>query len=138
MDYKELTKKERFLILDLAELAMGGDKGALENFREMTGASIKTVGDIYRIMGDVHRPMSKGERDEDHGRIKQRMVGPVPIKPQLDWGGCRPGSGRPSLPEEEVKKTRSIKFSDTEWEALKDTAAEQGVSVSEYIRGKVL
>lgn len=138
MDYKNLTQKERCLILDLAELAIGGDKEALENLREITGINIKTVADAYRIMRDVYNVMPKKERVEDHIKTKERMFGDVPTKPQPNWGGYRPGAGRPSLPNTEIRKTKSIKFSDSEWEKIKELAKESGVSASEYIRSKAL
>lgn len=53
-------------------------------------------------------------------------------------GGYRPRSGRPNLPDEDLKKARSIKFSDTEWNHLKQEAKRQNITASEYIRSKVL
>ena len=53
-------------------------------------------------------------------------------------GGARQGSGRPNLPDEDLKKARSIKFSDTEWNHLKQEAKRQNITASEYIRSKVL
>lgn len=53
-------------------------------------------------------------------------------------GGKREGSGRPALPDEDKKRPRSIKFSDAEWDWLKQEASRQGVSASEYIRSRVL
>lgn len=58
--------------------------------------------------------------------------------PLYTHGGARPGSGRPALPEEKVKKARSIKFSDVEWETIKEKADMAGLSVSEYVRNKAL
>lgn len=51
-------------------------------------------------------------------------------------GGSRPGSGRPAV--EDKKIARSIKFSDPEWETVKEKASSEGVSASEYVRNKVL
>ena len=53
-------------------------------------------------------------------------------------GGYRPGAGRPSLPEDEIRKTRAIKFTDAEWEKIKKKADAEGLSASEYIRTKAL
>ena len=51
-----------------------------------------------------------------------------------NWGGARRGSGRPSLPKDEVKKIRTVKMSDKEWEKLGELAGEKGKTKSEYIR----
>src|SRR5690606_24842981 len=53
-------------------------------------------------------------------------------------GGSRPGAGRPPLPEGEVRKARSVKFSDAEWEAVKEMATMAGISTSEFIRMRAL
>jgi hypothetical protein len=53
-------------------------------------------------------------------------------------GGTRPGAGRPSLPEDEVRKARSVKFSDAEWEQVKKKAQTSKMNISEYIRNNVL
>ena len=49
-------------------------------------------------------------------------------------GGARRGSGRPSLPKDEVKKIRTIKMSDKEWSKLGELAEKVGKTKSEYIR----
>lgn len=49
-----------------------------------------------------------------------------------EWGGAREGAGRPEI--EDKKKGRSIKFSDTEWKAVKEKADAAGISISEYVR----
>ena len=46
--------------------------------------------------------------------------------------------GRPAIPEDQKRKTRSIKMSDKEWEELQRKAREAGVSAAEYIRLKTL
>ena len=51
-----------------------------------------------------------------------------------NWGGARRGSGRPSLPKDEVKKIRTIKMSDKEWSKLGELAEKVGKTKSEYIR----
>lgn len=56
----------------------------------------------------------------------------------MRWGGTRPGAGRPSLPEDEVRKARSVKFSDAEWEMVKEKAQASGMNISEYIRSNTL
>ncbi len=55
-----------------------------------------------------------------------------------EHGGSRPGAGRPPLPEDEVRKARSVKFSDTEWEQVKEKAKASGMNISEYIRSNTL
>lgn len=50
------------------------------------------------------------------------------------WGGRRAGAGRPALPEDEVKKIRTIKMSDKEWEKIGELAGKKGITKSEYIR----
>jgi hypothetical protein len=52
-------------------------------------------------------------------------------------GGKRLGSGRPAAGDD-LKKPRSIKFSDAEWDWVKQEARRHGLSASEYIRSKVL
>ncbi len=51
-----------------------------------------------------------------------------------NWGGARRGSGRPTLPKDEVKKIRTVKMSDKEWKKLGELAGEKGMTKSEYIR----
>ena len=51
-----------------------------------------------------------------------------------NWGGARRGSGRPSLPKDEVKKIRTVKMSDKEWRKLGELAEKVGKTKSEYIR----
>lgn len=51
-----------------------------------------------------------------------------------NWGGARRGSGRPSLPKDEVKKIRTVKMSDKEWRKLGELAEKEGKTKSEYIR----
>lgn len=41
-----------------------------------------------------------------------------------NWGGSRPGSGRPKLPEGEKRTMRSMKATDAEWEKIKAYAKE--------------
>ena len=55
-----------------------------------------------------------------------------------EHGGYRPGSGRPPLPDSEVRKGRLIKLTDVEWEFIKEKAAAENLSASEYVRRKVL
>ena len=45
--------------------------------------------------------------------------------------------GRPSMTDDEKRKLRSIKMTDTEWKAMQDLADEVGISVAELIRRKV-
>ena len=51
-----------------------------------------------------------------------------------NWGGARRGSGRPSLPKDDVKKIRTVKMSDKEWRKLGELAEKDGKTKSEYIR----
>ena len=51
-----------------------------------------------------------------------------------NWGGARRGSGRPPLPKDEVKKIRTVKMSDKEWQKIGELAEQKGKTKSEYIR----
>lgn len=52
-------------------------------------------------------------------------------------GGKRPGAGvKPRSGE--VSKNHSIKFTDIEWETLRQLAETQNQSISEYVRRKAL
>ena len=51
-----------------------------------------------------------------------------------NWGGARRGSGRPTLPKDEVKKIRTVKMSDKEWKKLGELAEKKRKTKSEYIR----
>lgn len=115
MDYTALSKRERALIVDLAELALGGDKDARENLESITGINFATAGDIYRVMTDTQKSMTKSELSEDYNNAMQRSCGPVPTKPRGDWGGAREGSGRPST----GRKKKSFYITDEENEALR-------------------
>lgn len=53
-----------------------------------------------------------------------------------NWGGHRPGSGRPPL--EDKRKPRSIKMSDAEWSKIQELAQKNKMNTSEYIRFKAL
>ena len=46
--------------------------------------------------------------------------------------------GRPPLPPEKKRKTRSIKMSDAEWEEIRRRAARKDISAAEYIRQNTL
>ena len=48
------------------------------------------------------------------------------------------GPGRPGLPEEVIRKNRSIKMSDAEWEKIKSLAAAKGLPASDFIRYRTL
>ena len=52
------------------------------------------------------------------------------------WGGSRSGAGRP--PVDDKRTSRSIKFSDAEWEAVKEKADAAETTISEYVRTKAL
>jgi len=47
------------------------------------------------------------------------------------WGGKREGAGRPK--SETARESRHIKFSDEEWDMIKQKAARRGLSLREYI-----
>ena len=51
-----------------------------------------------------------------------------------NWGGARRGSGRPALPKDEVKKIRTVKMPDNEWNKLGELAEKKRKTKSEYIR----
>jgi hypothetical protein len=48
------------------------------------------------------------------------------------------GPGRPSLPESEKRKPRSIKMTDAEWGEIRRRADALGLPIAEYIRLKTL
>ena len=52
--------------------------------------------------------------------------------------GSRPGAGRPAVSDEEFRKPRSFKATDSEWEQIKAKAKKAGVPASEYIRTKTM
>ena len=55
------------------------------------------------------------------------------------WGGNREGAGRPvTVGDEGRRKNRGILFNDAEYAAVKEAAAKAGVSISEYVRERVL
>lgn len=55
------------------------------------------------------------------------------------WGGNREGAGRPvTVGDEGRRKNRGILFNDAEYAAVKEAAAKAGVSISEYVRDRVL
>ena len=51
-----------------------------------------------------------------------------------NWGGARRGAGRRALPEDELKKIRTVKMSDKEWAKIGELAEKKGITKSEYIR----
>ncbi len=51
-------------------------------------------------------------------------------------GGARPGAGRPQV--KHLRKIRSFKATDEEWQKIKEKAKQEGLSASEYIRKKTL
>ena len=51
-----------------------------------------------------------------------------------NWGGARRGTGRHALPKDEVKKIRTVKMSDKEWQKIGELAEKKGMKKSEYIR----
>lgn len=51
-------------------------------------------------------------------------------------GGKRQGAGRPSLGE--IKKNRSIKYTDTEWARVNEKAKAENITASDYVRKKTL
>lgn len=83
MDYKELSKKEKFQILDIAELALGEDKDAMKQLESITGIKFKTVADINEVIKDVHGTLSILDIRDDLNRISQRMTAPLPIRPKI-------------------------------------------------------
>lgn len=55
---------------------------------------------------------------------------------QNKHGGYRENSGRKPSPD--PRKARSIKFTDAEWETLKQKADSLGKTISDYIRDRSL
>ena len=56
---------------------------------------------------------------------------------QITHGGYRPGAGRPQA--EDIKKSRSFKATDSEWEQIQKNATDAGYpNASEYIRAMTL
>lgn len=51
-------------------------------------------------------------------------------------GGKRTGVGRP--PVDNLRRIRTIKATDEEWESIRKNAEKEGLSISEYIRKKSL
>jgi len=51
-------------------------------------------------------------------------------------GGLRSGSGRPLA--NDPRKSRHIKFTDSEWETIREAAAASNVTMSDYVRKKTL
>lgn len=37
-----------------------------------------------------------------------------------NWGGVRPGAGRPKKPEKDLRKMKSMRATDDEWELIKE------------------
>lgn len=55
------------------------------------------------------------------------------------WGGNREGAGRPiTVGDEGRRKNRGILFNDAEYEAVKEAAAKDDLSISEYVRSRLL
>lgn len=55
------------------------------------------------------------------------------------WGGNREGAGRPVIVGDEGRrKNRGILFNDAEYEAVKEAAAKADLSISEYVRSRLL
>lgn len=52
-------------------------------------------------------------------------------------GGARPGAGRPPAGEQK-RKVRTFKASDEEWAEIRRKAKMAGLTISEYIRIRVL
>lgn len=42
--------------------------------------------------------------------------------------------GRPTIPDQETLKNRSVKVTDADWERIKDLAEQAGLTASEYMR----
>lgn len=47
-------------------------------------------------------------------------------------GGKREGAGRPALPDK--RRTRTLKFTDEEWQQIKKVASELNMTAAEYVR----
>ena len=61
-----------------------------------------------------------------------------------NWGGARHGSGRRTLPKNELKKIRTVKMSDKEWAKIGELAdidyewyiAEAQKRINDFLRNK--
>lgn len=93
-------------------------------------AFCKNIELAQELVDEVQEAINQG-----YGFAKCRSILEGDSLPQ--HGGKRQGSGRPSAGDD-LKKPRSIKFSDAEWDWLKQEASRQGITISEYIRSKVL
>ncbi|WP_276662316.1 plasmid mobilization protein [Syntrophomonas wolfei] len=49
-----------------------------------------------------------------------------------------PGPGRPAMSEDEKRRPRSFKATDEEWQKMQSLADQEGISVAELIRQRVL
>lgn len=55
------------------------------------------------------------------------------------WGGNREGAGRPiTVGDEGRRKNRGILFNDAEYEEVRAAASKAGLSISEYVRSRLL
>lgn len=55
------------------------------------------------------------------------------------WGGNREGAGRPvTVGDEGRRKNRGMLFNDAEYKAVKEAAAKADLSISEYVRSRLL
>lgn len=90
MEYAKLSSKEKFLIMDLCELAMAGDVEAKESLSIIAEEEITTVSDIYKIQKMVFKSFTQSERGKELDGIQTRLKGPIPIpvkpiRPQDKW-----------------------------------------------------
>jgi hypothetical protein len=79
--------------------------------------------------------------DQDGGPLEESPEEPAGFQEYWEAGTkveelAEPG--RPPLPPEKKRKTRSIKMSDAEWEEIRRRAARKDISAAEYIRQNTL
>lgn len=79
--------------------------------------------------------------DQDGGPLEESPEEPAGFQEYWEAGTkveelAEPG--RPPLPPEKKRKTRSIKMSDAEWEEIRRRAARKDISAAEYLRRKAL
>jgi len=82
MDYTKLTKQEKFLILNLTELAMGGSEKAKQQLEDILNREVGGLGSLYEIMSSVHKSLTPSEAAEDLHLTQSRALGPVLLKPK--------------------------------------------------------
>lgn len=99
--------------------------------------ALRCLGD-YLGRGDHYTQFPDADvLDEDGEPLENSLAEPAGF--QEHWAAdTKAGPGRPPLPPEKKRKTRSIKMSDAEWEEIRRRAARKDISAAEYLRRKAL